>query len=138
MTEIQQGAPGRGPDGGSVPPPLVAVHPKPISMVGTGIVGGVTAILCCAGPTVLALLGIMSATTAFALATDLYDNWAWLFRLAGLLVVVGIVWWGLRRRRACTRSGVRSNWKRLAGVVAIGVGTYTVLYVVTTLLGQLS
>lgn len=121
-----------------VPHSRARVHRKPISMVGTGIVGGVTAMLCCVGPTVLALLGVISATTAFSFATDLYDNWAWLFRLAGLLAVAGIVWWGLRRRRACSLRGVRQSWKRLVGVVAIAVGTYVLLYIATTLLGQLS
>ncbi|WP_393916653.1 hypothetical protein [Halostreptopolyspora alba] len=59
-------------------------------------------ILCCVGPTVLALLGIVSAGTAFVWATDLYDGYAWWFRLAGLAVLAGLVWWSLRRRGVCS------------------------------------
>ncbi|HEX2262870.1 MAG TPA: hypothetical protein VHH52_03795 [Pseudonocardiaceae bacterium] len=33
-----------------------------------GLTGGVVGILCCTGPTVLALLGVVSAGTAFAWA----------------------------------------------------------------------
>jgi hypothetical protein len=54
-----------------------------------GLTSGVVGILCCAGPTVLALLGVVSAGTAFAWATTLYDNYAWWFRLGVLAVAVG-------------------------------------------------
>jgi hypothetical protein len=40
---------------------------------------------------VLALLGVVSAGTAFVWATDLYDGYAWWFRLAGALVLGGLV-----------------------------------------------
>lgn len=55
----------------------------------TGLTGGLVGVLCCVGPTVLALLGIVSAGTAFAWATDLYDNHAWWFRLGGLAIALG-------------------------------------------------
>jgi len=51
-----------------------------------GLAGGLIGIMCCVGPTILALLGSVSAGTAFVWATDLYDNYAWWFRLAGLAV----------------------------------------------------
>lgn len=103
-----------------------------------GVAGGVAAILCCVGPTVLALAGAMSAATAFALATDLYDSWSWAFRIAGLAVTAGLVWWILCRRRACTRTGVRAAWKGIAAALAAGVATYTALYWITTWLGNLA
>ena len=81
---------------------------KPVSMWWTGLTGGVTAILCCVGPTVLALTGLMSGAAAFTLATDLYDNWNWAFRLAGLAVMASLVWWALRRRRSCSLNGVKT------------------------------
>lgn len=37
-----------------------------------GITGGLVGILCCVGPTALALFGIVSAGTAFVWANDLY------------------------------------------------------------------
>lgn len=100
-----------------------------------GLTGGLVGILCCVGPTVLALVGIVSAGTAFAWATNLYDNYAWWFRLGGLVVLAGLVWWSLRRRNQCSVAGVR-RWRwRLLAVLAVAVGTYVALYALTTWLG---
>lgn len=38
-----------------------------------GIISGLVGMLCCVGPTILALVGIISAATAFAWANDLYE-----------------------------------------------------------------
>ncbi len=100
-----------------------------------GIVAGVTGILCCVGPALLALLGVVSAGTAFAWSTDLYGGYAWWFRLGGLMVLVVLVWWSLRRQNRCSLTGVRQMWRRLGATVAIAVATYAVLYGVTTWLG---
>lgn len=100
-----------------------------------GLTSGVVGILCCVGPTVLALLGVITAGTAFARATDLYDNYAWWFRLGGLAVLSLLVWQSLRRRNQCSIAGVKRWKKRLAGVLAIAVATYAALYGLTTWLG---
>ena len=110
----------------------------PLAVWRIGIAGGLTAILCCVGPTVLAMLGVVSAGTAFVWATDLYDGFAWSFRLAGLLVLAGLVYWSLRRRNQCSLAGIRSIRKRLLAVLGIAVGTYALLYAVTTWLGTLA
>ncbi|MEO3853993.1 hypothetical protein [Acrocarpospora sp. B8E8] len=55
------------------------------------------------------LLGVVNAGTAFAWAIELYDSYAWWFRLAGLAVLVALVWWSLRRRQACSIAG-HSTW----------------------------
>jgi membrane associated rhomboid family serine protease len=100
-----------------------------------GLTGRVAGILCCVGPTVLALLGIVSAGTAFVWATDLYDNYAWWFRLGGLAVLALLVWLSLRRRNQCSLAGVR-RWRwRLLGVLGIAVVTYIALYALTPWLG---
>lgn len=100
-----------------------------------GLTSGLVGILCCVGPTVLAVLGIVSAGTAFAWATDLYDGYAWLFRLGGLAVLALLVWLSLRRRSQCSVAGIR-RWRwRLAAVLGIAVLTYVVLYALTTWLG---
>lgn len=111
---------------------------SPLAVWRIGVAGGLTAILCCVGPTVLAMLGVVSAGTAFVWATDLYDGYAWWFRLAGLVVLAGLVYWSLRRRNQCSLAGVRSLRKRLLAVLGIAVGTYAVLYAVTTWLGTLA
>lgn len=100
-----------------------------------GLTGGLVGILCCVGPTVLALVGIVSAGTAFAWATNLYDDYAWWFRLGGLAVLALLVWVALRRRDQCSVAGVR-RWRwRLLAVLAVAVGTYVTLYTLTTWLG---
>ncbi|MDQ0381438.1 hypothetical protein [Amycolatopsis thermophila] len=100
-----------------------------------GLAGGLVGILCCVGPTVLALLGAVTAGTAFAWATNLYDGYAWWFRLGGLAVLAGLVWLSLRRRNQCNVAGMRRwRWPLLA-IVGIAVGTYATLYGLTTLLG---
>jgi hypothetical protein len=100
-----------------------------------GLAGGLVGILCCVGPTVLALLGLVSAGTAFVWATNLYDGYAWWFRLGGLAVLVGLVWLSLRRRNQCSVAGMR-RWRwRLLTVLGIAAGTYGALYGLTTWLG---
>lgn len=91
--------------------------------------------LCCVGPTMLALFGVVSAGTAFAWATDLYSGYAWWFRLGALVLMGCLVWLGLRRRRQCTLSGLRGVRRQLLTVLAVAVGTYATLYAITTWLG---
>jgi uncharacterized BrkB/YihY/UPF0761 family membrane protein len=111
---------------------------RPLPVWRIGMVGGLVGILCCVGPTVLALLGVVSAGTAFVWATDLYDGYRWWFRLAGLAVVTLLVWVALRRRNQCSLDGARTARGRLLAAIAIAVATYLVLYGVTTWLGQLA
>lgn len=109
--------------------------PRRLPAIRIGVAAGVTGLLCCVGPTVLALLGVVSAGTAFVWANDLYDGYAWLFRLAGVGVLVGLAGWALRRRDQCTLGGARRTWPRLTLALGIALGTYLVLYGVTTWLG---
>ena len=98
-------------------------------------IGGLTGILCCVGPTVLALLGVVGAGTAFVWANDLYDNNKWWFRLAGVAVMAAVVWWSLRRRQMCTLRGLRDVRSGLLVIAVVAVGTYVGLYALTTWLG---
>lgn len=100
-----------------------------------GLAGGLVGIMCCVGPTVLALIGVVSAGTAFVWATDLYDNYAWWFRLAGLAVMAALVWFALRRRNQCSVAGIRRVRWRLTGMLGVAGVTYGALYAVTTWLG---
>jgi hypothetical protein len=102
-----------------------------------GLFGGTVGMLCCVGPTVLALLGVLSAGTAYAWAENLYGGYTWWFRAAGLLATVGLLAWALRRRKACSVAGARARWRRLLLAVGVAVVTYVVLYAVTTALGAL-
>lgn len=100
-----------------------------------GLAGGLVGILCCVGPTLLALFGLVSAGTAFVWATDLYDGYAWWFRLGGAAVLAALVWASLRRRNQCSVAGIR-RWRwRLLAVLGVAVATYAGLYALTTWLG---
>jgi hypothetical protein len=83
----------------------------------------------------LALLGIISAATAFAWPTNLYDGYAWWFRLGGLVALVALTVWALRRRNQCSLTGARQVWRRLAAALLIAIATYAALYGLTTWLG---
>jgi hypothetical protein len=100
-----------------------------------GLAAGITGMLCCVGPTVLALIGVVSAGTAFVWATGLYDGYGWWFRAGGLLLLVGLEVWSLRRRNQCSLGGVRKTWSRLVLTLGVAVATYAVLYAVTAWLG---
>jgi hypothetical protein len=122
----------RAPDGaGPAIPPLPADAPSPPRWR-IGVLAGTIGILCCVGPTVLAALGIVSAATASTWGNDLYDGYAWWFRLAGLALLIALVTWSLRRRRACSLAGVRRVRGRLIGLLAVAVATYGVLYAITS------
>lgn len=52
---------------------------------------GLVGMTCCVGPTVLALVGVVGAGTAYAWAERLDGGYAWWFRLGGLVVMVARV-----------------------------------------------
>lgn len=112
-----------------------ATEAGPFPALRVGVAAGLAGILCCVGPTVLALLGIVSAATAFTWATDLYDGYAWWFRLAGLAVLALLVTWTLRRRNQCNLAGMRNNRLKIGVALGAAVVTYVVLYAATTWLG---
>lgn len=103
-----------------------------------GLTGGLVGMVCCVGPTVLALVGMVGAGTAYVWAENLYGGYAWWFRLAGLVVTVGLVVWALRRRRACTVAGAKAARWRLLLVLGVAVVTYGLLYGLTTWAGTLA
>ena len=112
--------------------------PRGLPAIRIGMVGGTVGMLCCVGPTALALIGALSAGTAYTWAVDLYGGYAWWFRLGGLVTTVTLVVWSLHRRKACTITGARAQWRRLALLAGVAVATYGVLYGLTTLAGTLA
>jgi len=126
------------PDPGTDRPDRTVVEKQlssPLAVGRIGVLGGLTGTGCCVGPTVLALLGVVGAGTAFVWANDLYDNYKWWFRLAGVAVMAAVVWWSLRRRQMCTLRGLRDVRSRLLVIAVVAVGTYVGLYALTTWLG---
>lgn len=57
-----------------------------------GPTGGTIGMLCCVGPAVLGLLGLVSGATALTWATTLYDDDTWWVRLVGLAASAALTW----------------------------------------------
>lgn len=116
-------------------PRAAATSTSPIKAVRIGLASGLAAILCCAGPTVLALVGAISAATAFSWATTLYGDYAWWFRIGGIIATIVI---SLKRRNQCNLAGARANYRKILIALGVAVLTYAALYALTTWLVQLS
>jgi peptidoglycan/LPS O-acetylase OafA/YrhL len=101
--------------------------------LGLGFVG----LGCCVGPAIAALVGVISATVAVDLATDLYKDWGWAFKLvAACLGIVAVL---VAKRKAVKCSIAQPRIGRLiATLVLTGLVTYGALYAVTTRLGELA
>jgi hypothetical protein len=80
---------------------------------------------------------LVSAGAAFVWATDLYDCYAWWFRVGGLLLLVALVVWLPRRRNQCSPGGVRENLAPARAGGGVAGATYVVLYA-NTWLGTLA
>jgi hypothetical protein len=83
----------------------------------------------------LALVGAISAATAYTWAYGLYGGYSWWFRLGGLLVAAGLIGWALRRRECCSFSGARAARSKIVLTLAVAVVTYAVIYGVTSWAG---
>lgn len=103
-----------------------------------GLAGGLVGIFCCLGPTLLAVLGAVSAATAATWANDLYDGWGWAFRLASLATLVALTVVALRRRNACSLRGAVAVRRRLVLAGAVAVVTYVAVYAATAWLERVT
>jgi hypothetical protein len=117
------------------PPPRVSPRPRARWV---GAIAGIVGIGCCVYPVALALLGVATAVEAFDLATDLYGNYAWWFRLGGLTVAAVAIWLQLRKRGECSLEGARRNRGYIMAALFIAFVVYWVFYGITTALGWLA
>ncbi len=101
-----------------------------------GSLAGLVGISCCVAPTIVALLGLISASVAIGLGTTLYSEYGWYFRGAGLVFAAIGVGGLLSRRRSCSPRGVRAQWRLLACTILSMVVVYAGLYWLTTLLAR--
>jgi len=101
-----------------------------------GVAAGLAGISCCVGPTVLALLGLSTASFAISLGNTLYYGYGWYFRGAAVLLAAAGVVGLLRRRKSCTLKGTRQQWKLLLTVAVTMVLVYAGLYWLTAWLAH--
>ena len=104
----------------------------------------VIASLCCLSPIVLVLLGLATTTFAASLSDKLYYEYAWYFRLAGMVLLGASSVLYFRKQGICTLDQAKRrrneiiNFLLLAiviGVIGYIVFLYGILEVVGLLLG---
>jgi len=66
-----------------------------------GLAGAFTASLCCAGPLLLALFGLISIPAAGALADLLFRRFWWAFVFIGVTIAASAILWYVRPGRQC-------------------------------------
>lgn len=99
-----------------------------------GLGAGVVALGCCVGPAVAVLLGLTSATVAVDVATNLYAEWGWAFKLAGLGFALAAI--GVARKRSL-RCSTKPRLMRFSAILlSTAIIAYGLLYIGTTALGD--
>lgn len=103
-----------------------------------GALAGLLGISCCVGPTVLALLGVISVLFAISLGTTLYYDYGWYFRGAAILFAAVGVLQTLKRRKSCSVRGAGAQWKLLLTMAVAMIVVYVALYWLTAYLASLA
>jgi len=102
----------------------------------------VVASLCCLTPVVIVLFGLGSVSLAASLADTFYGQYRWLFRAAGLvLLVISIVWYLWREKGICTIDEAKKRRNEIINIVAIALaagiaGYFIFLYVIVEYAGM--
>jgi len=102
----------------------------------------VVASLCCLTPVVIVLFGLGSVSLAASLADTFYGQYRWLFRAAGLvLLVISIVWYLWREKGICTIDEAKKRRNEIINIIAIAlaagvVGYFIFLYVIVEYAGM--
>lgn len=93
----------------------------------SGILPGLVATLCCLGPLVLIMLGLISASTA--LSFTVYREW---FLALSFVLLVSTVWFYLKKRRQIICAGCTTKSQerqRIAAFVFFSATTTLLVYV---------
>lgn len=114
--------------------PLQAGKPSARGATFAGIGAGIVALRCCVGPAVAVLLGLTSATVAIDVATNLYAEWGWAFKLAAIGFAVAAI--GVARKRSLRCSTKPRLLRFTAILLSTAIVSYGLLYIGTTALGD--
>lgn len=101
----------------------------------------VLASLCCLSPVILVLLGISTVSFASSLADTFYGEYKWMFRIIGILALLGSLSFYLRRNKGiCTIDDVVRRRNEVINFIALAfiagvLGYLFFLYVVVHYIG---
>ena len=87
--------------------------------------------LCCFSPLIIFLIGLSGAAAAGSLADELYINYKWYFRLAGLVfLLLTIFFWYKRKTQNCSLDKKKQAQRKALNLVFIGTFTYIIGYLI--------
>lgn len=101
----------------------------------------VLASLCCLSPVILVLLGVSTVSFASSLADTFYGEYKWMFRIIGILALLGSLSFYLRRNKGiCTIDDVVRRRNEVINFIALAfiagvLGYLFFLYVVVHYIG---
>ncbi len=101
----------------------------------------ILASMCCLSPVILVLLGLSTVSFASSLADTLYGDYKWVFRIVGLVALLGSVAYYLNRKKGvCTIDDVVRRRNEIINYIALTViagvlGYIFFLYVVVHYIG---
>jgi len=82
----------------------------------------IAASLCCITPIVVLLAGLGTATLASTMADILYGEYRWVFRLFGFVLLLGAIFFYLRRQRGiCTLDEAKKRRTEIFNIVLISL-----------------
>ncbi len=91
------------------------------------LIGG----LCCFTPVVLVLLGLSTVAYATSLSNTLYFGYAWAFRGAALLFLLGALSWYLySKEQICSLDALKRKRRKVINLVLISILISVIAYIV--------
>ena len=101
------------------------------NVVRLSTVPAVIASLCCLSPLILLSLGVVSVSVAGELTDVLYGEYAWAFRLAGLVALFIFLFSYFRKKKnICTLDEVKKRRNEIINTIALALIAGVVFYIV--------
>lgn len=87
--------------------------------------------LCCLYPVILVLFGLSTISFASSLSNILYGQYKWLFRLAGLiLLVISIIIYLRKKEKICTLNEIKKQRNKVINIITISVSAAIIGYII--------
>lgn len=95
----------------------------------TGLKPGFVATLCCLGPLILIMMGLISASTALSITT--YRKW---FLILSVILFIGTVWFYLKKRRQIICGGCETKNQERQKIITFVAISAAVAFIIFALL----